>query len=154
MSAVLRVETPAGSRELDRADLEALAEPAAGARAGRWSAGMIAVPFRAVEQRVNASVSVTHVTFHAADGYAASMPLDQARADAVLLVPPPGTGRVGARLVVSSGETTCLNVKAVTRVELRSGPGRHTIDPNPHTPARVRGWDDAPGDSPAATRIP
>jgi DMSO/TMAO reductase YedYZ molybdopterin-dependent catalytic subunit len=128
-----------GGRALSRPELEGLADPAAARQAGRWAEGMTAIPFRAL---VDDPRDATHVTFHAADGYAASLPIEQALADAVVLLPPDTAGRTGVRLVVSEGNTTCLNVKAVRRIELSRGPGKHTVDPNPHTPARVAGWDE------------
>jgi hypothetical protein len=135
----LVIESPEGTVEVARADLVRFARPEATARAGRWGTQGDVVPVELVAGEV--APDVTHVTFHAADGYAATLPLEQALSDGVLVVS--GAERVGVRLVVDGGGTTCLNVKAVTRVELRRGPGKHTIDPNPHQNAFVPGWDDA-----------
>jgi hypothetical protein len=129
--SLLRIEGPKDVRELDRDALVALAD--------RKERGMPALGFRALAGDV---ADADHATFHASDGYAASIPLEQALRDAVILVPPAEAGKVGVRLIVSQGGTTCLNVKAVERVELTRGPGKHTVDPNPHEPAFVPGWDE------------
>ena len=139
---VLRLQGPGGSRDLRRAELESLADPTAAQSAGAVGAGLSAVPFRALAGMVPHAPGVTHATFHATDGYAASIALEQALADGLVLVPPESSGKVGVRLVVTQGRTMCLNVKAVERVELTVGPGKHTVNPNPHTPARVHGWDE------------
>ncbi len=136
----MRVDGPRGRSELTRETLVRLADPEAAERAGPWGAGHAAVPVAALIER---TVRADHATFHAADGYAASLPLSQALADAIVLVPPDGSGKVGVRLVVADGTTTCLNVKAVTRIELTRGPGKHTVDPDPHENAFVPSWDDA-----------
>lgn len=138
---VLRLDGPDGSRELTRDELEALSDRNAAERAGRWAEGCAALHFRSLASHLPAGAEATHATFHAADGYAVSITLDQAMVDALVLVPAATTGRVGVRLIVAEGHTTCLNVKAVTRVELTAGPGKHTVDPEPHENAFVDGWD-------------
>lgn len=142
MEIVLTLDVPGAHHELSRGDLEALADRPAAERAGRWAEGMTALPFSALLGLVLPDPEVDHATFHAMDGYAASIPLEQAATDGLLVVPTEGSGKPGVRLIVQQGATKCLNVKAVTRVELTAGPGKHTVDPNPHKPARVDGWDE------------
>lgn len=139
MDAPLTTETPGGSRRWGRHELEALADATAASRSRPWSDGTAAVPVAALGLAAGAA---THATFHAADGYAASIPLAQAVADGVLLVPPAAAGRTGLRLVVPGASSACFNVKAVVRLELTEGPGRHTVDPDPHDNAFVPGWDE------------
>jgi hypothetical protein len=138
---MLRVDGPSGELRLDRERLRSLADDDAAERAGRFAQGMPAVRVSAVLSLVDAGAA-THATFHAADGYAASIPLEQAAADGLILVPEPGDPKPGVRLVVTEGRTACLNVKAVERLELTVGQGKHTVNPNPHEAARVPGWDE------------
>lgn len=129
-------------RGYDRAALERLATADAATRAGRFADGMTAVAFSALVAEADVPSDVTHATFHASDGYAASVPVDTAARDAVIVVPSGAAGRTGVRLVVADGSSNCFNVKAVERVAFDVGPGRHTVDPNPHQNAAVPGWDD------------
>ena len=141
MQTVLTLEAPGVARRVERVELGPH-DAAAAERAGRWAQGLDAVAFRDVVSLLDAPDGMTHATFHAADGYAASIPLDQAMSDGVVLVPREA-GRTGVRLVVSEGSTSCLNVKAVERIELTRGPGKHTVDPDPHENAFVPGWDES-----------
>jgi hypothetical protein len=130
-----------GDVMLDRDALERLASDEAATKAGAWSGEGAAVAFAALADLVGVGDEITHATFHASDGYAASVPLDQARRDAIVVVPPASAGRTGVRLVVADGSTKCLNVKAVQRVELTAGMGKHTVNPDPHKNPAVPGWD-------------
>ena len=141
MDALLTLEVPTASRAFTRDELQQAASVRAREAAGRFDPGVPAVEFGRLAAQVDVPEGVTHVTFHAIDGYAASIPLEQALADAILLVPSAEEGRSGVRLVVNEGSTACLNVKAVDRVELTVGPGKHTVDPKPHRNPPVEGWD-------------
>lgn len=141
MDVLLSLDVPTGTRPLDRDELRDLATAGAAELAGRWAEGMAAVPFTAVAGLVEVPDEITHATFHAADGYAASLPIEQVLADGVLLVPGATSGKLGVRLVVDDAGTTCVNVKAVRRIELRRGPGKDTVDPDPHENPAVPGWD-------------
>ncbi len=143
VDALVALQAPTGTRELTHPELVALANPEAGRLAGDRSHGHTAVTVRALAGLVPSLEGVTRVTFHAVDGYAVTLDVEEALRAGVVLVPPITTGRSGVRLVVDGGSTGCLNVKAVRRIELGAGPGKHTVDPNPHDNAHVPGWDDA-----------
>ncbi|HVL80731.1 MAG TPA: hypothetical protein VM840_03965 [Actinomycetota bacterium] len=134
----LAVEHGAGYH---RDELAELTTEDAVRRAGAIAEGMVAVPFEAVLVDADPPADVTHVTFEALDGYAVSIPLERAASDAVLLVPRHDDPRQGVRLVLLDDGEACMNVKAVVRVDFSEGPGRHTVDPNPHRNQQVPGWD-------------
>lgn len=120
--------------------IRALASPASAYRAGRFAAEGDVVAFAEAVDPVQRAAA-THVVFHASDGYAVSLEMAEAVSDALLVLPPPGSGKTGVRLVVAGSRSKCFNVKAVTSMELRISPGRHTVNPEPHRNPRVTGWD-------------
>ncbi len=95
-----------------------------------------AVWVEALLQVARPSADADHVTFHAADGYAASLPLDQAAGSFIVFEA--GGEALAAeeggpmRAFLPEGPSYCTNVKSVQRLELTRGPGKDTVPRGPH----------------------
>lgn len=112
MSVDLVVETPSGTRHWSEAELAALAS---GDRL-------------AVGELLPADPGATHASFESRGGdYRASIPLDVARGQGVVLI---GEGE-GLRLLVEDGDTLCWNVKDLSRIRLTFGAEPDSVPENP-----------------------
>lgn len=81
-----------------------------------------------VAELVAADSGATHVTFESSDGeYRASIPLEVARRQGVVLVEEPAR----LRLVVEDGETMCWNVKDLGRIRPTAGKEPDSVPADP-----------------------
>jgi DMSO/TMAO reductase YedYZ molybdopterin-dependent catalytic subunit len=97
-----------------------------------------AVPLSAVLDLVQPLPEATHVTLHAADGFAASVPIESVRDRGLIIyaldeAPLPESAGGPLRFFVPDAAScrtaevdTCANVKALTRIELTAGRGADT----------------------------
>lgn len=97
-----------------------------------------AVALSDVLKLVEVSPEATHVTLHAADGFAASVPIEEVRDRALIIyawdnAPLPDAAGGPLRFFVPDAAAcrtadvdTCANVKSLVRIELSIGPGADT----------------------------
>lgn len=112
MGSVLEIGTPTGWRQLSFEELEKRA------RAGRVTVGDL----------LSDDPSFTHATFESnAGGYRASIPLDVARRQGIVLLEDEGS----LRLVVEEGETLCWNVKDLGRIRPTVGKEPDSVPADP-----------------------
>lgn len=113
MTPALQIQETAGSRRLGADELRRAADGEGRIR---------------VSDLVEAGTEATHATFESADGtYRASIPLEVARAQGVVLL-----GEAGdLRLVVEDGETLCWNVKDLGRIRVTVGKEADSVPAQP-----------------------
>lgn len=97
-----------------------------------------AVPLSAVLDLVDVLPGATHVTFHAVDGFSASVPVESVRDRGLIIyaledAPLPESAGGPIRFLVPDAAAcrtaevdACANVKALSRIELTVGPGTDT----------------------------
>ena len=97
-----------------------------------------AVPLSAVLDLVEIAPEATHITFHAADGFAASVPIESVRSRGLIIhaledAPLPDSAGGPLRFFVPDAAAcrtaevdACANVKALARIEFTVGPGADT----------------------------
>lgn len=112
MGSALEIEAPTGKRRLP---LDRLESQATGGRI-------------AVGDLVEGDPVATHATFESSSGdYRASIPLDVARRQGVVVVEETGT----LSLIVEDGETLCWNVKDLGRIRLTVGKEPDSVPADP-----------------------
>ncbi|MFC4768768.1 molybdopterin-dependent oxidoreductase [Effusibacillus consociatus] len=77
------------------------------------------VPFSEIAEKIGPKPEATHVIFHAADEFAATIPISELQ-EAIFLYKSNGEPlKKGfpVRLIVPDGSSDCLNVKSVVKVE-------------------------------------
>lgn len=112
MGSVLEIGTTTGWRQLSFEELEKRA------RAGRVTVGDL----------LAAAPPFTHATFESNSGdYRASIPLEVARRQGILLLEREGS----LRLVVEDGETLCWNVKDLGRIRPTVGKEPDSVPADP-----------------------
>jgi 2-dehydropantoate 2-reductase len=124
----------AGVLHLSAADLAALPDSAQVADVGAWIPGRQGrgVRLTALLERARPAAGARHLHIASSDpAFAVSVPLDEVRADAVVVyeldgAPLPASKGGPFRLLVRGHADECVNVKQLASLELGSTPGRDT----------------------------
>lgn len=112
MGSALEIATRTGWQQISFEELEMRA------RSGRVTVGDVLAD----------DASCTHVTFESGSGdYRASIPLEIARRQGILLLEDPGS----VRLMVKDGETSCWNVKDLARIRPTVGKEADSVPADP-----------------------
>lgn len=85
----------------------------------------------ALLEKAKPQPSATHLTFHASDGFAASVPLGDVVGKGIIVYklegkPLPKKFGWPTRVMIPKGPSECANVKSVVRIELTVGKGKDT----------------------------